>query len=147
MNKVILIGNLTRDPELSQTGSGVSFCRMTIAVNRPFAGAGGEREADFFDITVWRNQAENCHKFLKKGNKVCIVGYLQRRAVEQQDGTKRYFTDINADEVEFLTPKGESQGGGHRDDYAPTAPPERNTNTERKSIKDNPPISDDELPF
>jgi len=140
MNKVILIGNLARDPELSQTASGVSLCRITIAVNRPFNNAQGDREADFFDITVWRNQAENCHRYLKKGNKVCIAGYLQKRTVEQQDGTKRYFTDIIADDVEFLTPRGE--GGGTRDEgFAPSAPPER------KSIKDNPPVSDDELPF
>ena len=66
MNKVYLIGNLTRDPELSETSSGVAFCRFAIAVNRSFTNADGTREADFFNITVWRNQAENCGKFLKK---------------------------------------------------------------------------------
>ena len=68
MNKVILIGNLTKDPELSTTNSGISVCRFTLAVPRRFANAEGERETDFFNITVWRAQAENCNKYLKKGN-------------------------------------------------------------------------------
>ena len=69
MNKVVLIGNLTRDPELSETGSGVAFCRFSIAVTRRFANADGNRETDFFNITVWRGQAENCGRYLKKATK------------------------------------------------------------------------------
>ena len=105
MNKVILIGNLTRDPELAETPSGVAVCRFSIAVTRDFANADGNRETDFFNITVWRTRAENCGKYLKKGNKVGIVGTLQNRTYEDKDGIKRYVTDIIANEVEFLTPK------------------------------------------
>ena len=105
MNKTILIGNLTRDPELTETPSGVAVCKFSIAVSRDYADADGNRETDFFNITVWRGRAENCGKYLKKGNKVAIVGRLQNRSYEDKDGVKRTVTDIIADEVEFLTPK------------------------------------------
>jgi single-strand DNA-binding protein len=105
MNKTILIGNLTRDPELSETPNGVAVCKFSIAVSRDYADADGNRETDFFNITVWRGRAENCGKYLKKGNKVGIVGKLQNRSYEDKDGVKRTVTDIIADEVEFLTPK------------------------------------------
>ena len=103
MNKVYLIGNLTRDPELSETTSGVAFCRFAIAVNRTFVNADGNRDADFFNITVWRGQAENCGKFLKKGSKVAVVGSLQNRTYEDKEGVKRTVTDIVANEIEFLS--------------------------------------------
>ncbi|MBO5850922.1 MAG: single-stranded DNA-binding protein [Clostridia bacterium] len=103
MNKVYLIGNLTRDPELSETSTGIAFCRFSIAVNRNFANAEGNREADFFNITVWRNQAENCSRFLKKGSKVAVVGSLQNHSYEDKDGIKRTLTDIVASEIEFLS--------------------------------------------
>ena len=109
MNKVILIGNLTRDPELSQTNSNVSLCRFSIAVTRDYANSDGTKETDFFNVTVWRGRAETCGKYLKKGNKVCVVGSLQNRSYEGQDGVKRTVTDIVASEVEFLTPKGANQ--------------------------------------
>ena len=105
MNKVILVGNLTRDPELTETPSGVAVCRFAIAVSRDYANADGTRETDFFNITVWRGRAENCGKYLKKGNKVAIVGSLQTRSYEDKDGIKRNVTDVIANEVEFLTPK------------------------------------------
>ncbi len=133
MNKVFLIGNLTRDPELSTTPSGVSVCRFSIAVNRSFASQDGTRETDFFNITVWRSQAENCSRFLKKGNKVAVIGSLQNRSYEV-DGQKRFATDIIANEVEFLTPKGESSS----DDEVVTA---------RKPRPQLEPMDDDGLPF
>lgn len=105
MNKVILVGNLTRDPELTETPSGVAVCRFAIAVSRDYANADGNRETDFFNITVWRGRAENCGKYLKKGNKVAIVGSLQTRSYEDKDGIKRNVTDVVASEVEFLTPR------------------------------------------
>lgn len=106
MNKVILVGNLTRDPELTETPTGVAVCRFAIAVSRDYASADGTRETDFFNIVVWRGRAENCGKYLKKGNKVAIVGSLQTRSYEDKDGIKRNVTDVIANEVEFLTPKG-----------------------------------------
>lgn len=102
MNKVYLIGNLTRDPEVSETTGGVPYCRFSIAVNRNFTNADGAREADFFNIIVWRGQAEPCGRFLKKGSKIALVGSLQTRTYEDKDGVKRTVTDIVASEVEFL---------------------------------------------
>lgn len=135
MNKTILIGNLTRDPELSETPSGVAVCKFSIAVSRDYADADGNRETDFFNITVWRDRAENCGKYLKKGNKVAIVGKLQNRSYEDKDGVKRYVTDIIADEVEFLTPKQASQE---------EAPAVMSTTRQRPQLEQ---IDDSQLPF
>ena len=103
MNKIIVIGNLTRDPESSQTTNGISICRFSIAVNRRFVNSEGERDVDFLNIVTWRNLADNCAKYLKKGGKVAVVGSLQTRSYDAQDGTKRYVTEIVADEVEFVS--------------------------------------------
>lgn len=108
MNKVILIGNLTKDPEGGETTSGIPYSRLSIAVNRPFTDENGERQADFFNVTVWRAQAQNCLKYLCKGKKVCVVGRLQNRTYEDKDGNKRMVTDIIAEEVEFLSPSDNS---------------------------------------
>ena len=104
MNKVILIGNLTRDPEYNTTSGGTAVCRFSIAVSREFTNADGERETDFFNVTAWRGLAENCARYLTKGNKVCVFGSLRNNTVEK-DGTRRTFTEIIANEVEFLTPR------------------------------------------
>ncbi len=107
MNKVFLIGNLTRDPELSTTNSGISVCRISIAVSRRFASPDGSRETDFFNVVAWRAIAENCAKYLKKGSKIAVMGTIQNRSYEGNDGTKRYTTDITAEEIEFLSTKGD----------------------------------------
>lgn len=135
MNKVILVGNLTRDPELSETPNGVPVCRFAIAVSRDYANASGTRETDFFNITVWRGRAENCGKYLKKGNKVAVVGSLQNRSYEDKDGIKRNVTDVIANEVEFLTPKS-AQGDMEEDAVAP-----KKERPELQAIDDN------QLPF
>ena len=101
MNKVILIGNLTQDPELTTTNNGVSVCRFTLAISRRYANAEGERETDFINVVVWRNLADNCHKFLKKGSKTAVVGNIQTRSYDATDGSKRYITEVVAEEVEF----------------------------------------------
>ena len=105
MNKCILVGNLARDPELTTTSNGVAVCRFSIAVSRRYASADGARETDFLNIVVWRNLGENCHKFLKKGSKVGVVGNIQSRSYDATDGSKRYVTEIVAEEVEFLSTK------------------------------------------
>ena len=120
MNKVFLIGNLTRDPELSETNSGVPVCRFAIAVNRRFSSQDAERQTDFFNVTAWRGLAENVSRFCKKGNKVAVTGSIQIRNYEDNAGQKRTFVDIVADDVEFLTPKG--SGGAAEDDFVPAAP-------------------------
>ena len=105
MNKVILIGNLTKDPELTQTTNGISVCRFSLAVQRKFTNSEGERETDFFNIVAWRNLADNCHKYLKKGSKAAVIGSIQNRSYGAQDGTKRYVTEIVPEEVEFVGSK------------------------------------------
>lgn len=102
MNKVVLIGNLTRPPELRTTTSGVSVCNFSIAVNRRTPNAQGVREADFIPIVAWRQLAELCAKYLDKGRKCCVVGQIQTRSYEANDGSRRYVTEVLADEVEFL---------------------------------------------
>ena len=102
MNKVILIGNLTKDPELTTTTSGISVCRFSLAVSRRFTNSEGERETDFINVVVWRNLADNCHKFLRKGSKAAVVGNIQTRSYDAQDGSKRYVTEVVAEEVEFV---------------------------------------------
>ena len=134
MNKVYLIGNLTRDPGLSETATGVAFCRFAVAVNRPFTNSDGNREVDFFNVIVWRGLAENCGRFLKKGSKVAVVGSLQNRAYEDKEGVKRTATDIVASEVEFLTTNRE----GEVIDPVKPVKPEKPGLTE---------IEDDGLPF
>lgn len=121
MNKVFLIGNLTRDPELSETNSGVPVCRFAIAVNRRFSGGDAERQTDFFNVTAWRGLADNVAKFCKKGNKVAVTGSIQIRNYEDNSGQKRTFVDVIADDVEFLTPK----GGANSDDGEYTPAPKK----------------------
>lgn len=135
MNKVYLIGNLTRDPELSNTTSGVAVCRLSIAVGRRFANADGSRDTDFFNVTAWRATAENCARYLKKGSKIAVVGSIQTRNYERSDGTKGFAIDIVADEVEFLSTKndGSSESGVTVNSSAP--------------VSDLQPVDDDSLPF
>lgn len=103
MNKVFLIGNLTRDPELSETNSGIAVCRFGLAVNRQYASSDGERETDFFQVTAWRGTGENVARYCKKGHKVAVVGSIQMRSYEDREGVKRTAVDIVAQDVEFLT--------------------------------------------
>jgi len=119
MNKVFLIGNLTRDPELSETSSGISVCRFSIAVNRTYAGPDGERKTDFFNITAWRGLGETVAKFAKKGNKVAVVGSIELRNYEDSTGAKRTAVDIVAQDVEFLSPKASASDAGYESDFAP----------------------------
>ena len=112
MNKVILIGRLAADPELRTTGNGTAVCKFTLAVTRRHADAQGNRQADFIPVIAWRQLAENCNKYLAKGKMAGIVGEIQTRSYDAQDGSKRYVTEIVADEVEFLTPKAKDASGG-----------------------------------
>lgn len=139
MNKVFLIGNLTKDPEGSTTTSGIKVCKFTIAVNRNYSSVDGNRQTDFLPIVCWRNQAENCAKFLKKGSKVGLCGSIQTRTYDASDGTKRYVTEIVADEVQFLSTKSEGYGDDIQD--LPEVQPKRNKIEELK------PIEDGDLPF
>lgn len=106
MNKVILVGNVTKDLELKTTTNGIATCTFSIAVNRKFKNAQGVQEADYINIVTWRQTAELCAKYLAKGRKVGIVGSIQTRSYTAKDGGKRYVTEVVADDVEFLTPRG-----------------------------------------
>jgi single-strand DNA-binding protein len=102
MNKAFIIGNLTKDPEVRATGTGISVCTFTVAVQRRFQNAQGERQADFIPVVCWRGLADNCGKYLHKGSKAGVIGSVQTRSYDAADGTKRYVTEVVADEVEFL---------------------------------------------
>lgn len=114
MQKFVAIGNLTRDPDYSETSSGVAVCRFSIAVNRRYTTANGERETDFFNVTAWRGLAETVAKYCKKGQKVAVIGTIQIRQYEANDGSTRTSVEVVADEVEFLSSKsGDSENGGN----------------------------------
>ena len=104
MNKCYFIGNITKDPELTETDSGIAVCKFSIAVNRRRTGD-GEQQTDFFNVTAWRGLGENVARYCKKGSKVCVVGRIEIRQYESRDGVKKLAVDVVAEEVEFLTPK------------------------------------------
>lgn len=108
MNKVMLVGNLTSDPEMRSTGSGVAVCSFRVAIDRRFKDSEGNKVTDFIPVTCWRQLAELCGRYLAKGRKVAVVGSLQMRNYEDKQGNKRTSFDVVADEVEFLTPRNES---------------------------------------
>lgn len=105
MNKITLIGSLVRDPEMRSTPNGVSVCTFTIAVNSRFKDAAGENKAQFFKISAWRSLGESCGRYLSKGKKCAVVGELTGNQYTAKDGTTRMSLDVQADEVEFLSPK------------------------------------------
>lgn len=108
MNKVFIVGNLTRDPELRTTQAGVSVCSFTVAVNKRLSAEAKHPEADYFRVTAWRGLGENCAKFLAKGRKVCVVGAVGVSTYQAKDGTTKATLEVTADDVEFLTPKSEA---------------------------------------
>lgn len=139
MNKCIVIGNLTKDPDVRVTGNGVSVCTFTVAVQRRIKNQSGEREADFLPVVCWRGLADICGKYLNKGSKVGVCGAIQTRSYDAQDGTKRYVTEIIADEVEFLDRRDQNGQGDH------SAPHPSISGLENMSFGEA--VDDDELPF
>lgn len=111
MNKAILIGRLTRDPELRSTPTGRNVCQFSIAVNRTYTNANGEREADFINCVVWDKQAENLAKYQKKGNQIAVDGRVQTRNYDDNNGKKVYVTEILVNNISFLDAKGSSNTG------------------------------------
>jgi single-strand DNA-binding protein len=171
MNRVVLVGRLTKDPDLRYTSSGVAVATFTLAVNRTFSNQAGEREADFISCVVWRKQAENVANFLKKGSLAGVDGRIQTRNYEGQDGKRVYVTEVVAESVQFLEPKGSAGSGGGKNDFGSfgSPPPEdpygsnnqsqprqqNNRNNQGYTRVDEDPfaqdgqidISDDDLPF
>ena len=144
MNQVFLIGNLTRDPELTETSGGVAICRFAIAVNRNYTGSDGERKTDFFNCVAWRGLGERVARYVKKGNKVAVSGSIETRNYEDSTGAKRTAIDIVCDNVEFLTPRGNGDGSGYVADE-PAERPQNNGNRRQPSLQ---PFDDDgDIPF
>ncbi|MBE6597222.1 MAG: single-stranded DNA-binding protein [Ruminococcaceae bacterium] len=149
LNKVILGGRLTADPELKQTASGVSVVSFGIAVNRRFSSKDASQQqpqADFFNVTAWRATAEFVAKYFKKGSSICIVGSIQNRTWTDQQGAKHYATDIIADEVNFVDARGESAAS-----QAPFSPDAYSAPSYSSNAASAPKFeelkTDDDLPF
>ena len=143
-NKVILIGNMTADPELKQTQSGLSVCSFSIAVNRRFAKADqAQQSVDFINIVTWRQQAEFVSRYFKKGNPILVCGQLQTRTWNDNQGQKRYATEVVADEINFVDSKGESQGASYTPDAY--AAPSFSSGMDAPKFEDV--SNDDDLPF
>lgn len=117
INNVVLVGRLTKDPELKMTPSGIAVCRFSLAVNRPFTN-NGERKADFINCIAWRKQAENLANFMRKGGLIGITGRIETGSFEGQDGKRVYTTDVVADSIQFLESK--NAGGGQQAPQQPT---------------------------
>ncbi|GIN08691.1 single-stranded DNA-binding protein 2 [Shouchella clausii] len=137
LNRVMLVGRLTKDPTLKYTPNGVAVANFTLAVNRPFSNQQGEREADFINCVIWRKPAENVANFLKKGSLAGVDGRVQTRSYENNESKRVFVTEVVAESVQFLEPKGSrdntgNQGGGFDNDPFGGGPVD---------------ISDDDLPF
>ncbi|WP_100011684.1 single-stranded DNA-binding protein [Lentibacillus sediminis] len=114
LNRVVLVGRLTKDPDLRYTASGVAVANFTVAVDRPFSNQQGEREADFIRCVVWRRPAENLANYMKKGSMIGVDGRVQTRNFEGQDGKMVFMTEIVADSVQFLESRGRSEQRGQQ---------------------------------
>ncbi|MBW4084827.1 single-stranded DNA-binding protein [Paenibacillus sp. S150] len=168
LNRIILIGRLTRDPELRYTPSGVAVTQFTLAVDRNFTGQNGEREADFIPVVTWRQLAETCANYLRKGRLTAVEGRIQVRNYENNEGKRVYVTEVIADNVRFLessqnreagnapsapsggnVPEEPSYGGGGNSGRGNNNNFSRNNNNQDPFSGDGKPIdiSDDDLPF
>ncbi|HDI1034146.1 TPA: single-stranded DNA-binding protein [Staphylococcus aureus] len=155
LNRVVLVGRLTKDPEYRTTPSGVSVATFTLAVNRTFTNAQGEREADFVNCVVFRRQADNVNNYLSKGSLAGVDGRLQSRNYENQEGRRVFVTEVVCDSVQFLEPK--NTNDNQQDLYQQQAQQSRGQSQYpyNKPVKDNPfanandpiEIDDDDLPF
>ena len=157
MNKAILIGRLTKNPELRTTPTGRNVCQFSVAVSRNFTNANGEREADFINCVVWDKQAENLVKYQKKGNQIAVEGRIQTRNYDDKDGKKVYVTEILASNISFLDSKGTGATGNTSFNNLPEPPmvDTSSNNMETVSVEKDPfeafgdsiEISDNDLPF
>lgn len=148
MNRVVLVGRLTRDPELKYTGTGVAVANFTIAINRPFKNQAGEQEADFINCVIWRKPAENLANYMKKGSQIGVDGRLQSRTYEGNDGKTVFVTEVVADSVQFLESKNTQQSTQNNQSSTQNAP-NSTSNQNDPFINGGEPIDipDDDLPF
>ena len=140
MNKLIIIGNLTRDPETRTVSSGSTVCSFTVAVNRRRSSQNqNQPDADFFRVSAWNKLGDVCQRYLAKGRKVCVVGAVSVSSYEAKDGSTRFSLEVFADDVEFLSPRSENTGGGS--DYNSSNASDSASNNGFKEV------DDDDLPF
>lgn len=145
INRVVLVGRLTKDPELRRTSGDIPVVSFTIAINRPYAKTDQDQQADFINCTAWRRQAETVHQYLAKGSLVGVEGRIQTRNYEDAQGQKRVFTEVLADSVQFLEPKGSSQERSSTSQ----SPYDYQESPSSSAYEDEPiiDIPDDDLPF
>ncbi|MED1602626.1 single-stranded DNA-binding protein [Alkalihalophilus marmarensis] len=144
LNRVILVGRLTADPQLRYTPSGVAVANFTLAVNRTFSNQQGEREADFINCVVWRKPAENVANYLKKGSLAGIDGRIQTRSYDNNEGKRVFITEVVGESVQFLEPRGQGNQGNNGQKQQNSGP-----YNDDPFVNDGKPIdiSDDDLPF
>lgn len=156
INRVVLVGRLTKDPELKYTPSGVPMARFTLAVNRQFSNQQGEREADFISCIAWRKQAENLANFQKKGALIGVDGHIQTGSYEGQDGKRVFTTDIVADSIQFLESKNQQTGTSSTTQNYQSTNNQQNSQQQNYTRVDEDPfasskgpveVSEDDLPF
>ena len=142
LNRIVLIGRLTRDPELRYTSNGIPVASFTLAVDRNFKNAQGEKETDFINIVVWRQQGENCANYLSKGKLAAVDGSLRIRSYEGNDGQKRTVAEVVADNVRFLSPKDSGYTGSSMPAQADSG-----NNYNFNNDRDDEMLGDEDLPF
>ena len=147
LNKVFLIGNLTRDPELTETPSGVSVCKFSIAVQRAYSQGDGEKQTDFFNCTAWRGLGETIAQYTKKGNKLAVVGSIQLRDYTDNQNVKRTAVEIIVNDVEFLTPKAYEETGQNQTRTQSSTNPTAGRRTSGNKPVLTPMDGDDDIPF
>ena len=154
MNRVILVGRITKDPEIRYTSSDIPVCQFTLAVNRKYQ-SNGEKQADFINCVAWRSSAELLGKYVKKGAQIGIEGQIQVRSYEDNGGVKRYVTEVVCDSITFLESKGSRENAGYsgyNDIEQYNIPQERKTQSQEakdpfEDISSNYDLSNDDLPF
>ncbi len=149
MNKVILVGNLTRDPEKRSTGQGTSVTSFTIAVSRRFKNADGGYDADFINCVAWRSTADFVAQYFQKGSRIGVVGSLQSRSYDDKNGNRRYVTEVNVEEVEFAGPR-QSADAAPRAEQPAAAEPVSQPSADDifgDELAEFQPLEDSELPF
>ena len=147
MNKVILIGRLSQDPEMRTTPNGVATTNFNVAVSRNYTNQNGERETDFFRCVAWRKQAENIAKYCQKGSQVAVEGRLQSRNYEAQDGTRRYVTEVICDNVSFLGSRGDGNSNSTPQNNMDDVAVNDASDDPFKDFGEEVTLSDDDLPF
>lgn len=148
INRVILVGRLTKDPEYRQTPNGIDVANFTLAVNRNFKSKNGEQQADFINVVVFRNQAQNVNNYLSKGSLAGVDGRFQSRSYENKEGRRVFVTEVVADSVQFLEPKNNNQQNSQSQQQRGQAPAGNNPFGNGMQNANGPiDISDDDLPF